>query len=343
MMPAGADQMAIGIDRRGLIVGLGGATIAWPFTARAQQTEGVRRIGVLISGSENDPEYQAEIAAFREALQHLGWTEGRNVRIDYRWASDDPALRRAFAKELVASQPDVIIERATPVLAALLQETHIIPIVFVSVSDPVGSGFVESLARPGGNVTGVTNFEYPIAGKWLGLLKEILPSVGQVGLLFSPESSPGGGSFYTGAVHTAAQSSGIKTIDIPIRDASEIERAVEAFAIEANGGLLVLPDVTTNFHHELIIRSAARFKLPALYAYRFEAKDGGLISYGVDTLDQFRLAATYVDHILKGAKPADLPVQAPTKFDLVINLRTAKALGLTMPQTLLVAADEVIE
>jgi putative tryptophan/tyrosine transport system substrate-binding protein len=233
--------------------------------------------------------------------------------------------------------------RATPVLAALLQETHTIPIVFVTVSDPVGSKFVESLARPGGNVTGVTNFEYPIAGKWLELLREIVPRLGQVGLLFGPETSPGGGSFYTGAVHVAGQSSGIKTIDMPIRDASEIERAVEAFALEANGGLLVLPDVTTNVHRELIIRSAARYKLPAMYAYRIEVMDGGLISYGVDTLDQFRLAATYVGRILKGAKPADLPVQAPTKFNLVINLKTAKALGLTVPQTLLVAADEVIE
>jgi putative ABC transport system substrate-binding protein len=335
--------MAIGIARRQFISALGGATIAWPLIARAQQPERVRRIGVLISGSENDPEYQTALAGFREALQQLGWTEGRNVQIDYRWAADDPGLRRTFAKELVASQPDVIVERGTPVLAALLQETHTIPIVFVTVSDPVGSGFVQSLARPGGNVTGVTNFEYPIAGKWLELLKEIVPRLGQVGLLFGPESSPGGGLFYTGAAHVAGQSSGIKTIDLPIRDAGEIERTVEAFAVEANGGLLVLPDVTTNVHRELIIRSAARHKLPAMYPYRIEVKDGGLISYGVDTLDQFRLAATYVDRILKGAKPADLPVQAPTKFNLVINLKTAKALGLTVPQTLLVAADEVIE
>jgi putative ABC transport system substrate-binding protein len=335
--------MAIGIGRRQFISALGGATVAWPLVARAQQPERVRRIGVLISGFENDPEYQTALAGFREALQQFGWTEGRNVQIDYRWAADDPGLRRTFAKELVALQPDVIVERATPVLAALLQETHTIPIVFVMVSDPVGSGFVQSLARPGGNVTGVTNFEYPIAGKWLELLKEIVPRLGQVGLLFGPETSPGGGSFYTGAVHVAGQSSGIKTIDMPIRDAGEIERTVEAFAVEANGGLLVLPDVTTNVHRELIIRSAARHKLPAMYAYRIEVKDGGLISYGVDTLDQFRLAATYVDRILKGAKPADLPVQAPTKFNLVINLKTAKALDLTVPQTLLVAADEVIE
>jgi putative tryptophan/tyrosine transport system substrate-binding protein len=316
---------------------------AWPLVAQAQQPERIRRVGVLISGSENDPEYQAAVAAFREALQRLGWTEGRNVQIDYRWAVDDPALRRVFAKELVASQPDVIVERATPVLAALLQETRTIPIVFVTVSDPVGSRFVESLAHPGGNVTGVTNFEYPIAGKWLDLLKEIVPRLERVGSLFGPDTSPGGGSFYTGAVHAAGQSSGIRTIDMPIRDAGEIEPAVKAFALEANGGLLVLPDVTTNVHRELIIRSAARFKLPAMYAYRFEVKDGGLISYGVDTLDQFRLAATYVDRILRGAKPADLPIQAPTKFNLVINLNTAKALGVTVPQTLLVAADEVIE
>jgi putative ABC transport system substrate-binding protein len=335
--------MTIDIGRRRFISALGGVAAAWPLAARAQQTERVRRIGVLISGSENDPEYQAALASFREALQPLGWTEGRNVQIDTRWAADDPALRRAFAKELVALQPDVIVVRATPVLAALLQETRTIPIVFVTVSDPVGSKFVESLSRPGGNVTGVTNFEYPIAGKWLELLREIVPRLGRVGLLFGPETSPGGGSFYTGAVHVAGQSSGIKTIDMPIRDASQIDGAVEAFALEASGGLLVLPDVTTNVHRELIIRSAARYKLPAMYAYRIEVKDGGLISYGVDTLDQFRLAATYVDRILKGAKPADLPVQAPTKFNLVINLKTAKALSLTVPQTLLVAADEVIE
>jgi putative tryptophan/tyrosine transport system substrate-binding protein len=329
--------------RREFITLLGGTAATWPLAARAQQADRVRRIGVLISGSENDSEYQAQLATFRDALQQLGWTEGRNMRIDYRRAVDDPALRRALAKELVALQPDVILERATPVLAALLQETRTIPIVFAMVADPVGSKFVQSLARPGGNVTGITNFEYPIVGKWLGLLKEIMPHLGQVGSLFSPETSPGGGSFFTGAVHVAGQSSGIKTIDMPIRDAAEIERAVEVFALEANGALLVLPDLTTNLHHELIIRLAARYKLPAMYAYRDLVKDGGLISYGVDTLDQFRVAATYVDRILKGAKPADLPVQAPNKFDLVINLKTAKALGLTVPLTLQAAADEVIE
>jgi putative ABC transport system substrate-binding protein len=331
------------MQRRDFLGVLGGAAAAWPLAARAQQADGMRRIGVLMPGSESDPLFQGFLVTFRDALQQLGWTEGRNMRIDYRWAGDDLALKQAFAKELVASQPDVILGRSTSVLTALLQETRTIPVVFVSVSDPVGSGFVKSLAHPGGNVTGITNFEYPIASKWLELLKEIVPRVERVGLLFSPESSPGGGSLYTGAVHAVGQSSGVKTIDLPIRNLAEIERAVDGIALEPNSGLLVLPDTTTLVHRESIIRLAAHYKLPAMYAFPFDVKEGGLISYGDDQVDAYRAVAAYVDGILKGAKPADLPVQAPTKYTLSINLKTAKALGIEISPTMLSRADEVIE
>ena len=331
------------MQRRDFLGVLGGAAAAWPLAARAQQADGMRRIGVLMPGSESDPLFQGFLVTFRDALQQLGWTEGRNMRIDYRWAGDDLALKQAFAKELVASQPDVILGRSTSVLTALLQETRTIPVVFVSVSDPVGSGFVKSLAHPGGNVTGITNFEYPIASKWLELLKEIVPRVERVGLLFSPESSPGGESLYTGAVHAVGQSSGVKTIDLPIRNLAEIERAVDGIALEPNSGLLVLPDTTTLVHRESIIRLAAHYKLPAMYAFPFDVKEGGLISYGDDQVDAYRAVAAYVDGILKGAKPADLPVQAPTKYTLSINLKTAKALGIEISPTMLSRADEVIE
>ncbi len=311
--------------------------------ARAQQPDRVRRVGMLLPFPENDVEIQSQVAAFRERLRRLGWTEGRNLKIDYRWAALDAGLLQAFAKELVASQPDVIVARATPALQALLQETRTIPIVFALVSDPVGSGFVESLARPGGNVTGVTAFEYAMAGKWLELLKEMVPQVEQVGILFSPDTSAGHGSLYTGAVQAAGPLVGVRTTHMPIRAAGDIERNIDAFAQKSNGSLLVLPDVTTGVYREAIISLAARYRMPALYAYRYFVADGGLISYGVDPADEYRRAASYVNRILGGVNPKELPVQAPVKFEMAINLKTAKTLGITIPESVLLRADEVIE
>jgi putative ABC transport system substrate-binding protein len=330
------------MKRREFIALLSGAAAAWPLAARAQQGERMRRIGVLMSLAETDPEAQARVAAFRKGLQTLGWAEGRNVRIDIRWAASDAALMQRFAKELIALQPDLILSHNTPTTASLLQQTRTIPIVFVIVSDPVGSGFVASFPRPGGNITGFTNIEPTMAGKWLELLKEIAPSVARVALLFNPATAPYA-EYYLGPLKAAAASFAVEAIAEPVRDAPELESVVAAHAREPNSGLLVMPDSFMNVHSADIVSLAARHRLPAVYPFHFFAEGGGLLSYGNDLFDSFRRAAGYVDRILKGEKPADLPVQAPVKFNLVINLKTAKALGLEMPPDLLALADEVIE
>jgi putative ABC transport system substrate-binding protein len=331
------------MQRREFIALIGGAAVAWPVAARGQRPERVRRIGILIPLAENDAEAQTEVAAFREALRRLGWINGRNARIDTRWAGSDARRIRTHAKELVGLHPDVILARTTAVTAALLKETGTIPIVFVGPSDPVGAGFAASMARPGGNATGFTNVEASLGGKWVEVLKEINPRIARIAVLFDPNTSPGGGSYYLRLVQDGARSIAVQTIAIPVHDAAEIERALEPFSRAPNGGLLVTPDVTTHNNRALIISLAARHRLPAVYAYPYYVTEGGLVAYGVNVVDLYRRAATYVDRILRGEKPEQLAVQAPIKFDLAINLKTAKALGLTVPQTLLARADEVIE
>jgi putative tryptophan/tyrosine transport system substrate-binding protein len=327
--------------RREFISLLGGAAVAWPLAASAQQPERVRRIGVLTSISADDPESQARLTAFVHGLQQLGWTVGQNVRIDYRWGGSNADDTRKYAAELVALDPDVILAQSSASVAPLLLATHTIPVVFTTVADPVGAGFVESLARPGGNATGFTNFEYSIAGKWLELLKEIAPGVMRVAVFRESTIAAGAGQF--GAIQAQAQSLGVELRPVDVRDAGEIERAITAFARSPNGGLIVTGSPAAVVHRGLIVALAARHRLPAVYNTRFYATGGGLISYGPDFVDQFRRAAGYVDRILKGEKPAGLPVQQPTRYELVINLRTAKALGLTVPDTVLARADEVIE
>jgi putative ABC transport system substrate-binding protein len=328
------------VKRREFITLLGGAA-SWPLAARAQQPERVRRIGVLSPLPENDPESKSRIAAFLKEMQDLGWSEGRNVRIDYRWASDDTARIRRETAELVALAPDVILTSGSPAIAALQQATRTVPIVFATAGDPVGAGFVDSLSRPGGNITGFAIFEYAIGSKWLELLKEISPRMTRVAVARDPAVAAGAGLF--GAIQTAAPSFGVEVNPINVRDGPGIERDVIAFARFSNGGLVVTGTPLAQLHRNLIITLAARHKLPAVYFERFFAADGGLMSYGADFIDQYRRAAGYVDRILKGEKPADLPVQAPTKYELVVNLKTAKALGLEVPPTLLARADEVIE
>jgi len=328
--------------RRDFITLLGGAAVAWPLAARAQQPGGMRRIGVLVASAADDSENQARMAAFLQGLVQLGWSDGRNVRIDIRWATTNADDLRRHAAELAALAPDVLVAASgTSTVAPLLQATRTIPIVFVVVVDPVGAGFVASLARPGGNATGFTTFEYGLSGKWLELLKQIAPGITRAAVLRDPEIASGIGQF--AAVQAMAPSLGVELSPVDARDAPEIERAVTAFARSGNGGLVVTPSPVANRHRDLIITLAARYRLPAVYAWRYHVTDGGLISYGSDSIDQFRRAAGYVDRILKGEKPADLPVQAPTKYELVINLKTAKALGLEVPPTLLARADEVIE
>jgi putative ABC transport system substrate-binding protein len=329
--------------RREFVTLLGGVAVAWPLAARAQQTDRVRRIGVLMPFAATDPSIKRQVAAFVRQLQDLGWAEGRNLQIDYRFAAGDAERMQVLAKELVTLQPDVIFCRSTPVTAALLKQTRTIPIVFAVVSDPVGEHFVESLARPAGNVTGFTNVESSLTGKWLELLKEVAPSIKRVAFIFDPKLAPGGGSYYTRLIEATAPSFAVAPTATPVHDAVEIERAVGDFVREPNGGLIVLPDATTNTHRELIIALAARHRVPAIYEFRDIVADGGLMSYGIDVIDQFRQAAGYVDRILKGAKPAELPVQLPTKFELIINLKTAKALGLDVSLQLQQRADELIE
>ena len=326
--------------RRQFITLLGGAA-AWPLVTRAQQPERMRRIGVLMNFAADDPEAQVLNLAFVQALQQLGWTDGRNVRIDTRWTGGDPARARTYAAELVALEPDMVLAEGTTVLGSLLQVTRRVPIVFVQVTDPVGGGFVDSLARPGGNATGFITFEYSMSGKWLELLKEIAPNVIRAAVLRNSTISSGIGQF--GAIQSVAPSLGVELRPIDVRDVGKIEREVAAFAGVSNGGLVVTSSGLTILHHDLLITLAARYKLPAVYAYRLFVTAGGLMSYSPDIIDQFRRTAGYVDRILKGEQPADLPVQVPTKFELVINLKTAKALGLAVPPTLLARADEVIE
>ena len=320
----------------------GGAAVAWPLAARAQQPERVRRIGVLMASAADDSESQARIAAFLQGLQQLGWADGRNVRIDTRWATTDADDIRRHAAELAALAPDVLVAATGTVTAApLLQATRTVPIVFVQVIDPVGAGFVVSLARPGGNATGFTIYEYGMSGKWLELLKEIAPRMARAAVLRDPAIASGIGQF--AAAQAVAPSLGVELSPVDVRDAGEIERAVTAFARSPNGGLIVTASALATRHRDLIIALAARHRLPAVYSYRYMVAAGGLVSYGPDSLDQYRRAAGYVDRILKGEKPADLPVQAPTKYALVINLKTANALGLDIPTTVLSRADEVIE
>jgi putative ABC transport system substrate-binding protein len=327
--------------RREFIKLVGGSAAAWPLAARAQQSEQMRRIGVLMAINADDPEAQARIAAFVEGLQQLGWTVGKNVRVDYRLAGIDAEILRKYAAELVALAPDVILAQSSTAVAPLLQATRTVPIVFTIVADPVGAGYVDSLARPGGNATGFTVFEYAIGGKWLELLKEIAPRVTRVAVLREAAVAAGPAQF--GAAQTVAPALGVELRPIEARDAGEIERAIAAFARGSNGGLVVTGSSSSTLHRNLIIALAAQHRLPAVYFARFFVTAGGLISYGPDYVDQFRRAAGYVDRILKGEKPADLPVQAPTKYELVINLKTAKALGLAVAPALLARADAVIE
>jgi putative ABC transport system substrate-binding protein len=329
--------------RREFITLLGGAAAGWPLAAPAQQAERMRRIGVLIPLAENDTEGQAEVTAFRERLRRLGWINGRSARIEIRWAAGDVGRIRTYAKELVALRPDVILARTTPVTAALLQETHTIPIVFVGPSDPVGAGFAASMARPGGNATGFTNVEASLGGKWVELLKEINPRIARIAVMFDPKTSPGGGSFYLRLIQDAARSITVEMIAMPVHDAAEIEHAIQTVAREPDGSLLVQPDVTTHNNRALIISLAARHRLPAVYAYPFYVTEGGLAAYGVDVVDLYRRAAAYVDRILRGESPDQLAVQAPIKFDLAINLKTAEAIGVTVPSELIARADAVIE
>jgi len=327
--------------RREFITFLSSAA-AWPFTAHAQQPERMRRIGVLMGFAESDREGQAFVAAFREGLQKLGWAEGRNIRIDYRWTGLDTELVQRFAKELVALQPDLILTQSTSATAELLRRTRTTPIVFALVADPIGSGFVASFPQPGGNVTGFVTMEPTMASKWLELLKEIAPRVARVAMLFNPATAPYA-EYWLNPFKAAAASVAVQAIVSPVHDTSELESVVAAQAHEPNGGLIVMPDTFTTGHRSEITSLAARYRLPAVYPYRVFAEFGGLLSYGDDLTDNFRRAASYVDRILKGAKPSELPVQAPVKFELVINLKTAKALGLDVPSFLRQRADEVIE
>jgi ABC-type uncharacterized transport system substrate-binding protein len=325
--------------RREVLRVLGGA-VAWPLAARAQQGGTMRRIGVLDVLAHNDPEGHARTAALLRTLQQLGWTDGRNVRIDHRWGANDPERIRGHAAELVALAPDVILAVGTLTVGPLLQATRTVPIVFVQVADPVGGGFVSSLAQPGGNATGFATFEYATSGKWPELLKEIAPRVTRAAVIRDPTRGPGIAQF--AAIQAVAPSLGLEVSPIDARHSPEIERAIAAFARTSNGGLIVTGGGTA-LHRDLIITIAARHRLPAVYPFRYHVVSGGLISYGPDTIDAFRRAGGYVDRILKGEKPTDLPVQAPTKYETVLNLKTAKALGLEVPATVLARADEVIE
>ena len=330
------------MKRREFIALLGGAATGWPRAARAQQGERVRRIGVLMNRGEHDPEGQGRLAAFRQALQQLGWTDGGNVRIDIRWGEDDVERERKYAAELLALAPDVMMASGTLSVAALQQLNRTMPIVFVGVTDPVGAGLVDSLARPGGNITGFMIYEYSFGGKRLELLKQIAPRVTRAAVLRDP-SNPAGGSEFA-AIQALAQSLRVEVSPVDSRrDAGEIERIVTAFARSPNGGLILTPNASVSVRRELIVRLAAQNNLPAVYPFRYMVDAGGLTSIGPDVVTQCRSAAGYVDRVLKGEKPADLPVQAPTKYDLVINLKAAKALGLEVPASLLVRADEVIE
>ena len=328
--------------RREFITLLGGTAAAWPLAARAEQSDRMRRIGVLMRFAESDPTAQSWVGAFQNALAKLGWTEGSNLRIELRWAAADPDKIRSFARELVDLRPDAIFDQTTPVTGALASETQTIPIVFVYVADPIGSGFAPSLARPGGNITGFTYLEPTTGGKWVGLLKEIAPRTAHVAILFNPATTPPL-KFYMPSIQAAASSFAIEASSAPVHAKDEIEGVIAAQARNPGGGLLVMPDVFNDANRELIIGLAARLGVPAIYPRPVFAESGGLIAYGADLTEQFRQAAGYIDRILKGANPGDLPIQQPSKFELAINVKTAKALGLNIPQSVLLLADEVIE
>jgi putative tryptophan/tyrosine transport system substrate-binding protein len=328
------------LRRREFMSLLGGAAAVWPLAVHAQ-TKRMRRIGVLMGLVANDPEAQSRVAAFENGLQELGWVKGRNLSIEYRWAGDGNVLRD-HAAELLAMAPDLILANSTPVTAALREQSRAVPIVFTQVVDPVGAGFVDSLARPGGNLTGFTSFEFLIGTKWLEALKQTAPRVARVALVFNPQSAPYADLFLR-PVEAAAPSFSVASTGAAVRDPDDVDRVFDALAREPNGGLMVLPDISMTNYREAIIALAARHRVPAVYPFRFFAASGGLMSYGTDVAEIFRRAAGYVDRILKGEKPGQLPVQAPTKYELVINLKTAKALGLEFPATLLARADEVIE
>jgi putative ABC transport system substrate-binding protein len=327
------------MKRRDFVM-LGGAAAAWPFVAQAQQPVPVRRVGVLHTGSESDPKTQDDLKAFTQAFQQLGWTEGRNVRIETRWTDSNSSRTASAAVELVRLASDVILAGSTPGLAALRQATSTVPIVFANVTDPVGQGFVASLARPGGNITGFSNFERSMGSKWLEILRELSPGLARVAVVFNPQASPQTG-FYVPAIEGAARQFGIEPIVTRVHDDSEMDRALAAIGMQANAGLIVPPAVS--FDRFRIFETMARYRVPAIYSNRVYAAEGGLVAYGSDERDLYRRAASYVDRILRGEKPADLPVQQPTKFELVINLKTAKALGISVPLALQASADEVIE
>jgi putative ABC transport system substrate-binding protein len=327
------------VTRRQLITLLGGAA-AWPFAARAQQPERMRRIGVLVGLTASDPEAHSRVTAFENGLRELRWIKGRNIWIEYRWAGD--GMLRDHVTELLALAPDVIVANSTPVTAALREQSQVMPIVFTQVTDPVGQGLVPNLARPGGNLTGFTSFEFSIGTKWLEVLKQTAPRVTRVALVFDPRSAPFADLFLQ-SVEAAAPSFSVTPMEAVVRAASDLDRVFDSLARETNGGLIVLPDISMTNHREVIIALAARHRVPAVYPFRYFAASGGLMSYGTDVAEVFWRAAAYVDRILRGTSPGDLPVQAPTKYELVINLKTAKALGLEVPPTLLARADEVIE
>jgi putative ABC transport system substrate-binding protein len=332
----------VGMRRREFISLLGGSVAAWSGAARAQQGTRARRVGVLMGLAESDSDAQPRVTAFLRQLQELGWTDGGNVRIDYRWTAGDVERARAAAKDLVGLEPDVILGHTTSSVVALRQETRTIPIVFTIVSEPVANRFVESLAHPGGNLTGFTNLEPAVGAKWLEILKEIAPHIARIAIIFNPETTPSAVPFSRSA-ETAAQKLAVGAVVTAIHEPGDIEPVMSTLGREPGGGLIFPPDAFTAFHRKMIIELAARYRLPAIYPFRYFAADGGLVSYGTNVVDQFRQAAVYVDQILRGTKPGDLPVQQPNKFQLVINLKTAKALGLTIPPTLLATADEVIE
>jgi putative tryptophan/tyrosine transport system substrate-binding protein len=338
--PLAREERMLDVRRREFIALLGGAAAAWPIVARAQQPQRKRRIGVVMAYAESDPNGHLQVAAFRQQLQKLGWTEGSNIQIDFRYAADDPTRIRALAVELLRLGPDLLVSNSNFVTTILQSEVHSLPLVFVSVSDPIGSGFVKDLARPGGNVTGFANFQPSMGGKWLEELREIAPQVERIGLMLHPEPPNIG---YLKSAEAAAPSLKIKLVGLEVRSSAEIERAFATFAGEPHSGLVIAPNVVTFANSNLIVALAARYRLPAIYPFAFYAKAGGLISYGFDAADQFRQGAVYADKILRGAKPADLPVQHPTKFEMVVNLKTANALGLDVPLHLQQLADEVIE
>ena len=329
--------------RREFITLLGGAAAAWPLAARAQQGDRIRRIGVLIAGNESDQQARLNLQAFKAALQELGWIEGRNIHVDYRFGLSDVGRIEQFARELVNSQPDVIVTHTTPATTAIARETRTIPVIFVVVSDPVGSGFVASLARPSGNITGFVNIEASMSGKWLDFLKEVSPALARVAFIYNPQTAPH--AYYLGPFEAAARSFGLQPMPSPVHSADDIEAVFKDLGERPDSGLAVMPDVfaASARVYDLIISLAARHRIPAIYPYRYMAAAGGLMSYGTDNADLFRRTPAYIDRILKGAKPAELPVQLPTKFEFVVNMKTARALGIDIPLKLRAFADEVIE